>query len=64
MCDVLKAIVPDIANDRQAQERYQEAQQHGKSLLLVAPKEHAEAYVEQLARADPDMIVFSEAVEE
>lgn len=64
VCTVLKQVVPDIENDRQAAERYKEAMLHGKSLLVVAPKEHAEAYVEQLARADPEMIVFAEATEE
>ena len=64
VCSVLTSIIPDIANERQAQERYDEAQSTGKSLLTVVPQEHAEAIVEQLARCDPQMIVFAQCEEE
>ena len=53
VCEVLKAVIPEIDNLRQAAEKYQEAQATGKALLLVVPKEQAEHYVEQLVRADP-----------
>ena len=53
VCEVLKAVIPDIDNLRQAKEKYDEAETTGKALLLVAPKEQAEHYVEQLIRADP-----------
>ena len=43
---VLTSVIPDIQNDRQAKERYIEAQNTGKSLLIVVPKELGEAYVE------------------
>lgn len=61
---MLHTVIPDIENMRQASERYQEAQKSGKSLLVVVNKELGEAYVEQLARADPEMIVFAELEEE
>lgn len=64
VCTVLKSIIPGIENDRQAAERYQEAMKSGRSLLITQPKEQAEFYVEQLARCDPDMIVFSTIEEE
>jgi len=64
VCDVLVNVVPDAcSNQRQAQEKVEEAQSHGKAMLLTAPQEIAEAYVEQLIRADKCM-VFAEAVEE
>ena len=61
---MLKSVIPDIQNDRQATERYIEAQNTGKSLLIVVPKELGEAYVEQLARCDPQMIVYADLEEE
>ena len=61
---MLKEVIPEIENLRQAQEKYDEAQKTGKSLLLIANKELGEAYIEQLARADPEMIVFAEMEEE
>ena len=62
VCPVLVAIIPDIENDRQAKEKYDEAESTGKSMLIVVPKEHAEAYVEQLIRAEP--MVYAEIEEE
>ena len=64
VCDVLKAIIPEVGNLRAAQEHFREAQSNGKSLLVVVHKELGEGYVEQLARADPEMIVYAELVEE
>jgi len=64
VCSVLVSVIPGIENDRQAGERYQEAMSTGRSLLVVQPKEQAEFYVEQLARCDPEMIVFSQIEEE
>ena len=60
MCEVLQGVIPEIENLRQAQEKYQEAQNIGKALLLVCNKELGEAYVEQLARADPEIIVYAD----
>jgi len=60
VCEVLNQVIPEITNLRQAQERYDEAQKTGKSLLLIVNKELGEAYVEQLARADPEMIVYAD----
>ena len=42
VCPVLVAIIPDIENDRQAKEKYDEAMATGKSLLIVVAKELAE----------------------
>ena len=56
---MLVSVIPDVENTAQAGEKYREAQNTGKALLIMAPKEHAEAYVEQLIRADP--MVFAEA---
>lgn len=64
VCSVLKSVIPDIENDRQAVERYNEAQMTGKSMLIVVPQEMAEHYVESLARADPEMIVYAMCEEE
>ena len=64
VCDVLQAVIPEINNLRAAHEHFKEAQSNGKSLLVVVHKELGEAYVEQLARADPDMIVYAEVEEE
>ena len=49
---MLTKVVPEIANERQAKEKFQEAQNLGKALLVVVNKELAEHYVESLARAD------------
>merc|ERR1712217_544915 len=62
VCEVLLQVIPEIGNLRQAQEKYKEAEVTGKALLLVAPKEHAELYVEELIRADP--MVYAEIEEE
>ena len=62
VCEVLKAQIPDIENLSQAKVVFEEAQASGKAVLLIAPKEHAEGYVEQLIRADP--MVYSEIEEE
>lgn len=62
VCEVLLNIIPDIENLRQASEVYQTAQSTGKALLLVVPQEIAEAYVEQLIRADP--MVYAELEQE
>ena len=64
VCTVLTTVIPEIENERQAAEKYEMAQNTGRALLIVTPKEIAEAYVEQLARCDPEMIVFSEIEEE
>jgi ATP-dependent Clp protease adapter protein ClpS len=64
VCSVLVAVIPEIVNDRQAAEKYNECIRYGKAVLIVQPKELAEAYVEQLTRADPLMIVYSEIEEE
>ena len=64
VCSVITAVIPEIANERQALERYEEAMATGRSLLVIQPKEQAEFYVEQLARADPEMIVYSQIEEE
>ena len=64
VCTVLKEVIPEIADLRQAQEKYDEAQKLGKSLLLIVNKELGEAYVEQLARADPEMIVYADLEKE
>ena len=61
---MLKDVIPEIENLRQAQEKYTEAQNTGKALLLVVNKELGEAYVQQLARHDPEMIVFADIEEE
>jgi len=63
VCDVLVSVIPEIDNLRVATQKYDEAQKHGKSLLLVVPKELGEAYVEQLIRAEKAM-VYAEIVEE
>jgi len=62
VCEVLLNIVPDIANLRQAAEKYEEAEKTGKALLITVPKELGEAYVEQLIRADP--MVYAEIKQE
>ena len=62
VCDVLQTVIPDIENFKQAKEKYDEAESTGKSMLIVVPKEHAEAYVEQLIRAEP--MVYAEIEEE
>ena len=62
VCDVLKTVIPDIENFQQAKEKYDECESTGKAMLLVVPKEHAEAYVEQLIRAEP--MVYAEIEEE
>lgn len=62
VCEVLQTVIPDIENFQQAKEKYDEAQSTGKAMLLVVPKEHAEAYVEQLIRAEP--MVYAEIEEE
>ena len=64
VCSVLSSVIPEIENDRQALERYEEAMKTGRSLLQTVPQEQAEFYVEQLARADPQMIVYSTMEEE
>ena len=64
VCTVLHEVIPDIENLRQAQEKYEEAQKGGRALLLVVNQEQGELYVEQLARRDPEMIVFAELEEE
>jgi hypothetical protein len=64
VCAVLHQVVPEVENLRMAQEKYDEAQKRGKSLLLVCNKELGEAYVEQLARCDPEMIVYADLEEE
>ena len=64
VCTAVKEVIPTINNFREATERYNEAQNHGKSLLIVVNQELAEAYVEQLARFDPQMIVFADIEEE
>lgn len=61
---VLHQVIPEIENLRQAQEKYDEAQKTGKALLLVVNKELGEAYVESLARCDPEMIVYADLEEE
>jgi ATP-dependent Clp protease adapter protein ClpS len=61
---VLQQVIPDIANERDAKEKFDVAQSAGRSLLLVVNKELAEAYAEQLARCDPAMIVFAEIEED
>jgi len=61
---VLHQVIPEIENERQARERYEEAMSTGKSLLITQPKEQAEFFVEQLARADPQMVVYSTIEEE
>ena len=62
VCEVLEAIMPNIENQRVAREHFDEAQAQGKSMLILVPEEIAEAYVEQLQRADP--MVFAEIEEE
>ena len=62
VCDVLMTVIPDIEKFQQAKEKYDEAESTGKAMLLVVPKEHAEAYVEQLIRAEP--MVYAEIEEE
>ena len=57
---MLTEVIPEIENLRQANEKYKEAQAQGKSLLLIVNKELGEHYVEQLARQDPEMIVFAD----
>ena len=64
VCTVLRTIIPDISNDREAKQRYEEAMGGGKALLTVVNKELAEAYIEQLARADPEIIVYADMEEE
>ena len=64
VCSVLTSVIPDITNMRDATERYEEAMKTGRSLLIVQPKEQAEFFVEQLARCDPAMIVYSTIEEE
>jgi len=64
VCDVLQSVIPSITNSRQASERYNEAMSTGRSLLITQPKEQAEHYSEQLARCDPQMIVYSKIEEE
>ena len=64
VCTVLHQVIPDIENQRQARERYEEAMSTGRSLLLIQPKEQAEFFVEQLARCDPQMVVYSKLEEE
>lgn len=64
VCEVLKGVIPEIGNDREAKMKYDECQATGKALLIIVPKEHAEGYVEQLARADPEMIVYAQIEEE
>ena len=61
---MLKQCIPEIGNLREAQVKYKEAQSTGKSVLLVVNKELGEAYVEKLARHDPEMIVFADIEEE
>ena len=62
VCEVLQTVIPDIENFKQAKEKYDECDSTGKAMLLVVPKEHAEAYVEQLIRAEP--MVYAEIEEE
>ena len=62
VCEVLQVVIPDIENFKQAKEKYDEAESTGKSMLIVVPKERAEAYVEQLIRAEP--MVYAESEEE
>ncbi len=64
VCDVLRSVIPEVNDLRAAREHYQEAQKSGKSLLVVVHKELGEAYVQQLARSDPEMIVFAELEED
>lgn len=62
VCEVLQNVIPEISNQRQAHEKFDEAQAQGKALLLTVPKELGEAYVEQLIRSEP--MVFAEIEEE
>ena len=62
--EVLKEVIPEIPNLRDAQQRFEEAQAIGKSILVSVPKEHGEMYVEQFARANSEMIVFADLEEE
>merc|ERR1711924_153013 len=65
VCEVLKNVIPDIENIMQAKQKFAEAQgPAGKSLLIIVPQEHAEGYVEQLIRADPEHLVFAEIEQE
>ena len=64
VCTVLHSVIPEIENLRQAAEKFDEAQNTGKALLIVVNKELGEAYVEQLARFDPEMIVYADLEEE
>ena len=61
---MLHEVIPDIENHRQAQEKFTEAQAQGKALLIIVNKELGEHYVEQLARHDPEMIVFADLEKE
>ena len=51
VCDVLRTVIPEIENSRQAQEKFKEAQNNGKALLSVVNKELGEHYVDCLAEA-------------
>ena len=62
--EILKECIPEIPNLRDAQQRFEEAQKTGKSLLVSVPKEHGEMYVEQLARCNEEMIVYADIEEE
>ena len=64
VCDVLRTVIPEIENSRQAQEKFKEAQNNGKALLSVVNKELGEHYVDCLAKHDPEMIVFADLEEE
>ena len=61
LTQVCKETVP---NERAAVAIYEECMKTGRSLVGLHPKEIAEMYVEQLARADPEMIVYSEIEED
>jgi len=62
VCEVLQAVMPNIENQRAAREHFDEAQAQGKSVLILVAEEIAEAYVEQLQRADP--MVYAEIEED
>ena len=62
---VLTQVCKDtVPNERAAVVIYEECMKTGRSLVGLHPKEIAEMYVEQLARADPEMIVYSEIEED
>mgnify|MGYP006115223775 CR=1 FL=1 len=64
VCTVLRQVIPTVSNEREAKFIYDEAMNSGKALLIVVNKELGEAYVEQLARADEEIIVYATLEEE